>query len=79
MKATIEPNNNAASLMNLPAVIVGNFVALYTTAIAAANGSSHSIDRGSAPIFSGMVKLAIIKVAIIDILSPGRFRSVQMS
>ena len=41
-------------------------------AIAATKGSSHSIDCGFAPKFSGAVKVAITKIASIDILPSHR-------
>ncbi len=69
MKMTIEPNKTAVSFKKVPAVIVGSFVALYTMTIAAVKGSSQSNTCGFAPIFSGTVKVAITKAAIIDILS----------
>jgi len=59
MKTTIDPNKTTASFIKFAAVIVGSFVALYTTAIDAANGSSHSIELGFVPTTSESTKPAI--------------------
>ncbi|MBN1393257.1 MAG: hypothetical protein JW947_10710 [Sedimentisphaerales bacterium] len=67
MNPTMEPNKIAASLTNVPAVIVRSFVALYMIAIADAKGSSHSIACGFARICSGAVKVAKIKKPATDI------------
>ena len=63
IKTIIEPNRIAVSLTKSPALIAGSFVALYTTAIAAVNGNSHSTDCGVVPIFSGVVNVAIMIAA----------------
>ena len=68
MKMTMEPNKTTDSLTKWTKLIFGNFVVLYTMEIDATNGSSHSIEYGVTPIFSGVVKVAIMKAAIIDIL-----------
>jgi len=68
MKMTIEPNKTTDSFMKWANLIFGSFVVLYTTEIAATNGSSQSMDFGVTPIFSGVVKVANTKAAIIDIL-----------
>ncbi len=68
MKITMEPNKTTDSLRKWANLIFGSFVVLYTMDIAATNGSSQSMEFGVTPIFSGVVKVAIIKAAIIDIL-----------
>jgi hypothetical protein len=68
MKMTMELNKTTDSLTKCTNLIFGTFVVLYTTEIAATSGSSHSIDCGVTPIFSGVVKVANTKAAIIDIL-----------
>src|SRR4030043_131048 len=68
MKTTMEPNKTTDSFRKLANLILGSFVVLYTTEIAATKGSSHSMDSGVTLIFSGVVKVAITKAAIIDIL-----------
>ena len=60
MKTTMEPNKMTDSFRKLANLIFGSFVVLYTTDIAATNGSSQSIECGVTPIFSGVVKVAII-------------------
>jgi hypothetical protein len=60
-KTAIEPSKVITSLRKFFHVIVCSFVALYIIATAVVNGRSHSIDFGSVPIFSGDVKVAIIK------------------
>jgi hypothetical protein len=79
MKTIIEPDRTTTSFRKLAAFIFGTFVALYTTAIATTNGSSHSMDCGVTPIFSGVVKVAIMKADITDILVSDGFGSAQMS
>jgi len=78
MKMTIEPNKTTDSLSKWANLIFGSFVVLYTTEIAATNGSSHSMEFGVTPIFSGVVKVANTKAAIIDILFSSRLGSAQM-
>ena len=78
MKIMIEPNKTTDSLTKWVNLIFGNFVVLYTTEIAATNGSNHSIDCGFAPIFSGVVKLAKTKAAVTDILFSSCADSSQM-
>ena len=78
MKTTMEPNKMTDSLTKWTNLIFGSFVVLYTTEIAATNGSSHSMDCGVTLIFSGVVKVAIIKAAIIDILFSSGLDSSQM-
>ena len=78
MKITIEPNRTTDSLTKWANLIFGSFVVLYTMEIAATNGSSHSMDCGVTPIFSGMVKLANTKAAVIDILFSKGTGSAQM-
>jgi len=68
MKMTIEPNKTTDSLSKWKNLIFGSFVVLYTTDIAATNGSNHSMEFGVTPIFSGVVKVANTKAAIVDIL-----------
>jgi len=68
MKMVMEPNKTTDSFSKCANLIFGSFVVLYTTEIAATNGSSHSMEFGVTPIFSGVVKVAIMKAAIIDIL-----------
>ena len=79
MKTTIEANKITTSFRKFAAFIFGSFVALYTMAIAATNGSSHSMDCGVTPIFSGIVKVATTKAVAIDILASDGFDSAQMS
>jgi hypothetical protein len=78
MKTTIEPNKIAVSLINLPALITGSFVALYMMAIAATKGNNHSIDWGLGPNISGSVKVAIINIIFSTILSSRRPYTAQM-
>ena len=78
MKMTMEPNKTTDSLRKWTNLIFGSFVVLYTTEIAATNGSSHSMECGVTPIFSGVVKVANTKDAIIDILFSSGPGSSQM-
>lgn len=78
MKMTMEPNKMTDSLSKLVNLILGSFVVLYTTDIAATRGSSQSMDFGVTLIFSGVVKVAITKTAIIDILFSSGLGSLQM-
>jgi hypothetical protein len=68
MKTTMEPNKMTDSLSKWANLIFGSFVVLYTMDIAATNGSSQSMEFGVTPIFSGVVKVANTKAAIVDIL-----------
>jgi len=58
-KTMMEPNKITDSLKKAAGFIVGSFVALYTTAIDIASGSSQSIDAALTPIFSGAVNVAV--------------------
>ena len=78
MKMTMEPNKMIDSLRKWTKLIFGSFVVLYTTEIDATNGSSHSMDCGVTLIFSGVVKVAITKAAIVDILFSSGLESSQM-
>ena len=78
MKMTMEPNKTTDSFRKFANLIFGSFVVLYTTEIAATNGSSHSMDCEVTPIFSGVVKVANTKAAIIDILFSSGPGSSQM-
>jgi len=61
MKTTIEPKRTVTSFMKCLALIFGIFVALYTIAMAATSGSSHSIEYGVTPIRSGTIKVAMME------------------
>jgi hypothetical protein len=78
MKMTMEPNKTTDSFRKLVNFIFGSFVVLYTTEIAATNGSNHNRECGVTPIFSGVVKVAITKAAIVDILFSSGPGSSQM-
>lgn len=78
MKMTMEPNKMIDSLRKWKNLIFGSFVVLYTMDIAATNGSNHSMEFGVTPIFSGVVKVANTKDAIIDILFSSGPGSSQM-
>ena len=68
MKITMEPNKTTDSFTKWENLILGSFVVLYTMEIDATSGSSHNMDWGVILIFSGVVKVAIMKAAIVDIL-----------
>jgi hypothetical protein len=79
MKMTMEPNKTTDSLTKWKKLIFGIFVVLYTTEIDATSGSSHNIECGVTPIFSGVVKVAIMKADIVDILFSSVLGSSQVS
>ncbi|MHC4195143.1 MAG: hypothetical protein ACYSQZ_04235 [Planctomycetota bacterium] len=71
IKMIIEPNKTVTSFKKNSVVIFSSFIVLYTIAMEAANGNSHSIDCGVVPICSGALKLANKKTESADIkLSP---------
>ena len=78
IKMTMEPNKTTDSFRKLENLILGSFVVLYTMEIDATNGRSHSMDCGVTPIFSGVVKVAIMNAVIVDILFSSIPRLAQM-